>query len=130
MFVNLGGEIINPSKNIPRSMFLSIAGIFLLYMCMNISIVSVIPWQEAKESQFVVSLFMEALAGPAAGHVVTGLILMVAFGLRILGNAGLQPDPLCRCKRRGFFPGICACSSDTTFPLCIVAGAGRDRFCL
>ncbi len=29
---HLGGEIVNPSRNIPRSMFLSIAGIAVLYM--------------------------------------------------------------------------------------------------
>ena len=40
---HLGGEIINPGRNIPRSMFLSIAGIAILYMLMNVSVVSVIP---------------------------------------------------------------------------------------
>ena len=38
---HLGGEIKDPSKNIPRSMFLSIAGISVLYLMMNISVVSV-----------------------------------------------------------------------------------------
>ena len=76
---HLGGDIINPSKNIPRSMFLSIAGIAILYLCMNISIASVIPWQRAKDCQFVVSLFMQQLAGPVAAKVVTALILLVAF---------------------------------------------------
>ena len=56
---HLGGEIINPSKNIPRSMFLSIAGITALYLLMNVSVVSVIPWQQAKESEFVLSVLYE-----------------------------------------------------------------------
>src|SRR5665811_1606534 len=60
---HLGGEIKNPSKNIPRSMFLSIAGISILYLMMNISVVSVIPWQVAKDSEFVVSVFIQHLMG-------------------------------------------------------------------
>jgi len=55
---HLGGEIKDPSKNIPRSMFLSIACISVLYLMMNISVVSVVPWQVAKDSEFVVSVFV------------------------------------------------------------------------
>jgi amino acid transporter len=63
---HLGGEIINPNKNIPRSMFLSIAGIAVLYLLMNVSVVSVIPWQQAKEFEFVLSVYMKELAGNTA----------------------------------------------------------------
>ena len=76
---HLGGEIINPEKNIPRSMFISIAGIAVLYIAMNISVVSVIPWQQAKDSEFVLSLFMQKLMGDTAAIVLTCLILWVAF---------------------------------------------------
>src|SRR5678810_335937 len=37
---HLGGEIIKPERNIPRSMFISIAGIAILYLLMNISVMS------------------------------------------------------------------------------------------
>ncbi len=45
---HLGGEIKDPGKNIPRSMFISVFGIAILYLAMNMSVGSVIPWQEIK----------------------------------------------------------------------------------
>jgi len=75
---HLGSEIINPEKNIPRSIFISIAGITVLYLLMQISVLGVIPWQEAKESTFIVSTFFERLYGREAAMVATALILWIA----------------------------------------------------
>jgi fructoselysine transporter len=100
---HLGGEIIDPSKNIPRSMFLSIAGIFILYLCMNVSIVSVIPWQYAKDSQFVVSLFMQELAGAEAAKIVTCLILVVAFASVFSATLGYSRIPYAAAVDGAFF---------------------------
>ena len=100
---HLGGDIINPSKNIPRSMFFSIAGISVLYLCMNISVVSVIPWQQAKESQFVISLFMQKLAGPIAAKIVTGLILLVAFASVFSATLGYSRVPYAAAADGAFF---------------------------
>lgn len=76
---HLGGEIINPEKNIPRSIFISIIGIAGLYLLMQISILGVMPWQEIKSSQFIVSSFFEKIYGPTAANVATLLILWIAF---------------------------------------------------
>src|SRR5262249_16310743 len=51
---HLGGEIRQPEKNIPRGIFISIIGIALLYLCMQTSILGVLPWQQAQESRFIV----------------------------------------------------------------------------
>lgn len=100
---HLGGEIINPSKNIPRSMFLSIAGIAVLYLMMNVSVVSVIPWQQAKNSQFVISVFMQHLAGPLAAKIVTGLILLVAFSSVFSATLGYSRIPYAAAVDGSFF---------------------------
>jgi amino acid transporter len=100
---HLGGDIINPSKNIPRSMYLSIAGIALLYLCMNISVVSVIPWQQAKGCQFAISLFMQKLAGPVAAKIVTGLILLVAFASVFSATLGYSRIPYAAAADGAFF---------------------------
>lgn len=100
---HLGGDIISPSKNIPRSMFMSIIGIAILYLCMNISVVSVIPWQKAKESQFVISLFMQQLAGPVAAKVVTGLVLLVAFASVFSATLGYSRIPYAAARDGAFF---------------------------
>ncbi|TDH26442.1 amino acid permease [Segetibacter sp. 3557_3] len=100
---HLGGEIINPSRNIPRSMFLSIAGIAVLYGMMNISVVSVIPWQEAKNSEFVVSVFIERIAGSFAAKVATCLILWVAFASVFSATLGYTRIPYAAASDGAFF---------------------------
>lgn len=76
---HLGGEIQQPSRNIPASMFISIVGIAGLYLLMNLSVVSVVPWQQAQHSEFIVSTFVETLYGPDAARLATVLVLIVAF---------------------------------------------------
>lgn len=76
---HLGSEIKRPTRNIPASMFISIVGIAGLYLLMNLSVVSVVPWQLAQESQFIVSTFVETLYGPGAARLATILVLLVAF---------------------------------------------------
>jgi len=76
---HLGGEIKNPERNIPRGIFLSIAGITVLYLAMQTSILGVLPWQQAQDSPFIVSAFFEKLYGSRAATLATLLILWVAF---------------------------------------------------
>lgn len=100
---HLGGEITNPSRNIPRSMYISIAGIATLYLLMNVSVVSVVPWNEAKNSGFVVSLFMQRLVGNAAANIVTGLILWVAFASVFSATLGYSRIPYAAAVDGAFF---------------------------
>src|ERR1700758_5120715 len=76
---HLGGEIRDPEKNIPRGIFLSIAGIAVLYLAMQTSILGVVPWREAQNSKFIVSTFVEKLYGPHAAQVATGMVLWIAL---------------------------------------------------
>lgn len=76
---HLGGEMKRPERTIPASMFISIAGIAILYLLMNLSVVSVVPWQQAQHSEFIVSTFVETLYGPGAARIATVLVLVVAF---------------------------------------------------
>lgn len=76
---HLGSEIQRPARNIPASMFISIVGIAGLYLLMNLSVVSVVPWQLAQNSEFIVSTFVETLYGAGAARVATVLVLLVAF---------------------------------------------------
>jgi amino acid transporter len=75
----IGGEIKNPSKTIPRAVLLSIGILAVLYLAMSLSIVGVVPWQEAAQSKAIVSTFMERLYGGTAANAMTCLILWVAF---------------------------------------------------
>ncbi|MFD1257539.1 APC family permease [Mucilaginibacter terrae] len=113
---HLGGEIINPSKNIPRSMFLSIAGIAVLYLMMNISVVSVVPWQVAKDSQFVISVFMQQLAGPMAAKIITCLILLVAFASVFSATLGYSRIPYAAAADGAFFKVFAKLHPTGNFP--------------
>jgi len=76
---HLGGEVREPERNIPRSIFLSIGGIAVLYLAMQTSILGVVPWQQAQASNFIVSTFIEMLYGPFWAKVATAMILWIAF---------------------------------------------------
>ncbi len=113
---HLGSEIKNPSKNIPRSMFISIAGIAILYMLMNISVVSVIPWWQAKDSEFVVSEFMQQLAGTNAANIVTCLILWVAFASVFSATLGYSRIPYAAAADGEFFKIFARLHPTKNFP--------------
>ena len=125
---HLGGDIINPSKNIPRSMFLSIGGIALLYLCMNISVVSVIPWQQAKDSAFVISIFMQQLAGPAAAKIVTALILLVAFASVFSATLGYSRIPYAAAADGAFFKVFARVHPTGKFPYVSILVLGSTAF--
>ncbi len=76
---HLGGEIREPEKNIPRGIFLSIAGITILYLAMQTSLLGVVPWREAQHSPFIASLFVEKLYGTGAANFVTWMVLWIAL---------------------------------------------------
>jgi fructoselysine transporter len=100
---NLGGEIVKPQKNIPRSMFISVAGIAVLYVLMNISVASVLPLQTIIESPFIVSDFMQVIAGPVAATIVTALLLWVAFASVFSGTLGYSRIPYAAARDGAFF---------------------------
>ncbi len=113
---HLGGEIKDPGKNIPRSMFLSIAGISILYLAMNISVTSVIPWNEAMNSEHVISVFMQRLAGDAAAVVVTILILWVAFASVFSATLGYSRIPYAAAVDGAFFKVFAKLHPTRNFP--------------
>ncbi len=125
---HLGGEIINPSKNIPRSMFLSIAGIAVLYLMMNISVVSVVPWQQAKESEFVVSVFIQQIAGNVAAKIVTCFILWVAFASVFSATLGYSRIPFAAAADGAFFKVFAKLHPTKHFPYISLLALGSVAF--
>ena len=101
---HLGGEIKRPEVNIPRSIFISIAGIAILYLLMNISVMGVISWQSVMENdRYLVSAFMESIYGHTAGVVVTVLILCIAFSSLFAVVLGYSRVPYAAAVDGNFF---------------------------
>lgn len=125
---HLGSEIRNPSKNIPRSMFISITGIAVLYLLMNVSVVSVIPWQQAKDSEFVISEFMETLSGHTSAMVVTCLILWVAFASVFSATLGYSRIPYAAAADGEFFKVFAKLHPTKQFPYVSLLYLGSVAF--
>jgi amino acid transporter len=75
---HLGGEIKKPEINIPRSIFISVAGIAILYLGMQIMVLGVLPWKEVAASPFVISTYFQRLYNPFVGQIATLLVLIIA----------------------------------------------------
>ncbi len=100
---NLGGEMKNPEKNIPRAIFISIIGITALYLAMQTSILSVIPWREAAQSSFIVSTFIERAYGSQWAALATALILVTALGSVFAAMVGYSRVPYAAALDGNFF---------------------------
>src|SRR6202030_505437 len=100
---NLGGEIREPEKNIPRGIFISILGIAVLYLAMQTSILGVVPWQQAQNSPFLVSTFVETISGPFAARVATMLVLWIAFASIFAALLGYSRVPYAAALDGRFF---------------------------
>jgi amino acid transporter len=113
---HLGGEITQPERNIPRSMFISIAGITVLYLCMNISVASVLPLERIQHSKFVVSEFIEVLSGHTAAMIGTILILWVAFASVFSATLGYSRIPYAAAADGAFFKIFARLHPTKNFP--------------
>lgn len=98
----IGDEVKNPSRTIPRSILIAVIVVAAIYMAMNVSIISVVPWREAMESKFIASEFMERLYGRAGGVLVTVLICWTAFASVFALTLGYSRIPYAA-ARDGFF---------------------------
>ncbi|RYZ54599.1 MAG: amino acid permease [Sphingobacteriales bacterium] len=101
---HLGAEIRNPEKNIPRSIFISITGIAILYICMQTTILSVLPWQQVAASEFIVSEYFEHIYNHTAGQVATVLVLCVALASLFSVMLGYSRVPYAAALNGDFFP--------------------------
>ena len=105
---NIGEEIRDPTRTIPRSIVLSIAVVAALYMLMTTAILGMIPWQEAARSRtvasnFIASTFSDPAQARVAGNVMTGLILFVAASSLYAVILGYSRVPFAAARDGDFF---------------------------
>jgi fructoselysine transporter len=113
---HLGAEIRDPERNIPRGIFLSIAGISVLYLTMQTSILGVVPWREAQNSPFLASLFVEKLYGPAAARTITVMVLWIALASVFSVLLGYSRVPYSAALDGNFFPVFARLHPTKHFP--------------
>ncbi len=132
---HLGAEIKNPQKNIPRSIYISIIGIAILYIAMQLSILGVVPWQkilslkQLQQSDYVVSIFMEQVYGKTAAVWVTICILCVAVGSLFAVILGYSRIPYAAAKDGKFFSIFGKVHPTKNFPYVSQLILGAIAFC-
>lgn len=129
---NLGGEMKAPEKNIPRAIFISILAIAALYLAMQTSILSVIPWREVPDSHYIASTFIERLYGGGRAMVVTALILVTALGSVFSAMLGYSRVPYAAAADGNFLQIFARVHPTKHFPYVslLALGAAALVFCL
>ena len=113
---HLGGEINKPEINIPRSIFISIAGIAVLYLGMQLMILGALPWQKIAHSNFIISEYFEHLYSPFAGKVATMLILIIAASSLFALMLGYSRIPYAAALDGNFFSAFGKVHAKKNFP--------------
>lgn len=124
---HLGAEVRDPVQTIPRSMFLSIIGIGVLYLSYQLAVFGVLPAGEVASSDFVVSLFIERLYGHGAAMVVTAMVLIVAASSLFSLMLGYSRIPYAAAQDGNFFAAFGRLHPSKHFPhvsLLLLAGVG------
>jgi amino acid transporter len=99
----LGGEVKRPKRNIPLAVLVSIPIVAVLYMGLNISVLGVLPWQQAAQSKAVVADFMQSIYGRAGSITAVLLILLASWGSALVVLLGYSRVPYAAAASGQFF---------------------------
>ena len=78
--INLGEEVRNPQKTIPRAIFLGIAIIIILYLLINYAYVRVIGFEELKTSKNIAAIMASKVFGVNAERILSVLLFLSVLG--------------------------------------------------
>ena len=98
----VGDEVRDPGRVIPWSIILSILGVLVIDLSMNIGIIGVVPWQQAEKSTSIGTDFMQRIWGTPGASVLAVLIIVAAFASVYTGLLGASRLPF-NAAREGLF---------------------------
>ena len=99
---HLGEEVRDPGRTIPRAVITSVVVVAGVYLLMNVSIIAVVPWEQAMKSEQIASLFMETLYGRRIAVLFTGLILWTVLACMFAITLGYSRIPFAAAKNGDF----------------------------
>lgn len=133
---NIGDEVKDPTRTVPRSIVISIFVVATLYILMTMVIIGMVPWQEAQHSRtiasdFIARTFTDPASGRWAGGIMTGLILFVAAASLYATILGYSRIPYAAAKDGDFFKVFARVHPTKHFPhvSLLVLGAISLPFC-
>jgi amino acid transporter len=116
----IGEEVRNPGKVIPRSVLISIVGVALIYILINLSLIGVVPWREFVPATDppapVVSMFMERIYGSQVATGFTLMVLWTAFGSVFALMLGYSRIPYAAARDGCFFKAFARLHPTKDFP--------------
>lgn len=98
----VGDEVRDPGRVVPWSIILSVLGVLVIDLSMNIGIIGVIPWRQAEKSTAIGTDFMKHVWGTPGAAMITLLILWAAFASVYTGLLGASRLPY-NAAREGLF---------------------------
>jgi len=110
----VGDEVERPARTIPLAVVLSVLVVALLYICLQVGVLSAIPWQSlldahgvpTPQAQYVASTVVQLAWGPRAAIAVTVLVLVTAFA-SLYGNLlGSSRIPYAAARDGAFIPAF------------------------
>ena len=99
---NLGAGVRDPGKTIPRAVITSVILVAAIYLTMNLSIIAVVPWQQAMKSEQIAAAFMEQLYGRSVAVIFTGLILWTVVACMFSITLGYSRIPYAAAENGDF----------------------------
>ena len=133
---NLGDELRDPERTLPRAIVLSIVAVVALYVVMSTVVLGVIPWREAARTRTIASLFIartfsDPATGQAAAVVMTALILFVTASSLYAVVLGYSRIPYAAARYGQFFEAFGRLHPTKRFPhvSLLTIGAVATPFC-
>lgn len=118
---NIGEEVKDPTRTIPRSIVWSIVIVATCYILMSVVIVGVLPWTDVMKtktiaSEFIAHTFSSPATGAIASTAMTLLILFVAGASLYAVILGYSRIPFAAAREGDFFKAFAAVHPTKHFP--------------
>ncbi|MDQ2834742.1 MAG: amino acid permease [Acidobacteriota bacterium] len=112
----IGGELKRPERTIPYSIILSILLVAVLYICMNLAILGVLPVQQSMHSSAIVADYMQAVYNVTYARVADILILVASFASVFAILLGFSRIPFAAAAQGEFFSVFARVHPTKDFP--------------
>lgn len=104
----MGGEVRNPAKTLPQALIIGTAAIVVIYLCLNLAFLYLVPAAEMGQSKLIAATAAERIGafGGRGGAIISAVVLVSCFG-SLNGSMMTGPRIFFAMADRGlFFPSI------------------------
>ncbi|MGZ6372493.1 MAG: APC family permease, partial [Candidatus Limnocylindria bacterium] len=112
----LGDEVRQPGRVIPRSIVISIIGVMVIDLSLNIGTIGVIPWRQAEKSTAIGTDLLKHIWGSPGATIVTILICWTTFASVYTGLLGASRLPFNAARDGVFFRPFARLHPTLKFP--------------